>query len=166
MQLALDNKVPFTQISFRQIKTKAVEDKLIETTLMEHARNLVDCRGVYHRNNRTQLNVGEQRYFLALTLFDLDFRPAQQYIGLQTNRAHLFYRVLGWLGFGFTRRGNVWHQCQVHQNRSLMPKLNFKLANGFKEWLRFNITHRTANFDHSNIGTGRTGIDTALNFIG
>ena len=59
--------------------------------------------------------------------------------------------MLGRLGFGLSGGGDVRHQCQVQRQRTLGAQLDFHLTHGFEEWLRFDVTNGTTNFNQRHV---------------
>ena len=123
IHMAVDYKIPFAEIGLWHIHTKTVQHKLVEPLFVEHTGNLIDGWGIGYRNNSPGFNVGKQGNFLSLTLVDIHLGTTQQHIRLQADRAHLFNRMLGRLGFGLSRRGDVGHQGKVQQQCSLVTQL-------------------------------------------
>ena len=74
--------------------------------------------------------------------------------------------MLGRLGLGLAGRGNVGHQRQVHEHRSLGTHFDAQLANSLEERLGLDVTHGTANFDHRDVGIAGTLDDPALDLVG
>lgn len=91
---------------------------------------------------------------------------ADQYIRLQTDGAQFLDRMLSRLGFGLAGRGDVRHQCQVHEHRAAGADFKTQLADGFKKRLRLDVTDRTADFDQGHVGIASTLDDAALDFVG
>ena len=80
-------------------------------------------------------------------------RAANQNIGLNTDRAQLFHRMLGGFGFGLTRGRNVRHQSKMHKHSALRAHFYFQLSDRFKKRLRLDITNGTADFYQRHIKT-------------
>src|SRR5210317_1422667 len=73
--------------------------------------------------------------------------------------------MLCWLSFGLTRRTNVRHEGQVHEQRAFRSELNTHLTHGFEERLGLYIADGATYFDQRYIGVTRAEHNAALNFI-
>ncbi len=109
IQIAVDNRIPLRQVSGRTIQSKALDNQLVQPLSRQQRRNAIDGIHIAQGNNCAGFHIGEQRNFLAAAHINFMIRAAQQYIGLQADRAQLFYRVLSRFGFGFACGGNIGH---------------------------------------------------------
>ena len=73
--------------------------------------------------------------------------------------------MLGRFGLDLTGRGDVGNQGQVHEQRTLRANFHLQLAAGLKEWQRFNVAHRAADFDQCHIGAGSAFNHTTLDLV-
>ena len=90
---------------------------------------------------------------------------AYQYIRLQTDGAQLLDRMLGWLGLGFTSRGDIRDQRQVHQHRAFRAHFDAKLADCLKKGLRLDVADRAANLHQRDVSIASAFDDAALDFV-
>ena len=164
-ELPFNHVVPFTQIGSRAVEPKLLQYVIVEAIVVEVARNLINRVGVQKRNNRSELNVSEQRNLAPRPLVDIDRAATQQHFRLQADRAQLLDRMLGGLCFDFTCRGDVRNQGEVHQQCPGSAQLQFQLPNGLEERLALNITCGPANFYNSHISAVRPLDHPSLDLI-
>ena len=126
---------------------------------------LINRVGIHQRNHRSLVHVGEQGNLAARTIVDLNGAAAQQHLGLQTYRAQFLDRVLGRLGFDFTRSRNIGNERQVHQERIGRAQLQLELTNRLEKRLTLYVACGAAHFHHCHFCVPRALNDPALDFI-
>src|SRR6516165_6937680 len=91
---------------------------------------------------------------------------AQEHIRLDADTAQLLHRVLRRLGLDLPRTAHDRHQREVHIHTIVAAELDAELADRLEEWQRLDVTDRTADLDHANVGAVGTELDAALDLIG
>ena len=132
---------------------------------MEHARHTVDAGRIAQRDDGPLLDVGEERDLALRAGVHLMLGAAQQNVRLQADGTHLLNGVLGRLGLHLAGSGDVGHQRQVHEERTLGPDFDTQLARGLQEGLGFNVTDGTANLHQGNIHVTGALDNATLDFI-
>ena len=157
---------PLAQVRGWHIEAQLVDDDVVEALVVQQHRDLVDVVCVDAGDDRTLLDVREQRDLAALLGRDRVHAAAQQDVGLDADRAQLLHRVLRRLGLYLAGTRDVGHQRQVHVQHVVAPELDAELANGFQERQRFDVTDRTTDLDHADVRIARAHPDAMLDLVG
>src|SRR6202162_959925 len=166
IDLGARHLAPGGQIRRWHIEPQLVDDDVIESLLMQQPRNLAGVVHIDRGDDRTLLDVGEQRDLAPLFIRQRLAAAAQQHGGVDTDRAQFLDRMLRGLGLDLARAADDWHQCQVHVERLGTSKLDAKLADRLQKRQRLDVADRAADLDHGDIGVVRTEQDAALDLIG
>ncbi len=167
----MDQVVPALEVGWRRVQAQLVADQAIETLLVQHARHFVDRVHVPHGDHAPLGHVGEQRNLGALFFGHASVGSAEQGVGLDTDGAQFFGRVLRGLGLELTGRGDPGQVRQVHESRIVGSHAQAQLAHGLQEGQRFDIAHGTADLHDGHIHRiGRAdacaALDVVLDFVG
>ena len=101
---------PVRQIRLGGLDAEVTNDQIIQMLALQQARHLVDIVDVLGRDDRAIVHVGKQRDLAALVLRQRPVGATNQDIGLNTDRAQLFDRVLRGLGLHFLAGGDIRHE--------------------------------------------------------
>ena len=148
------------------IQLQLLGNDIINALAVQHFGHFINAVCIVAAHHRALFHVTEQGYFAALFFGQNAVHAANQHIGLNTDFAQLFHRVLGGLGFDFARRRDIRYIAQMHIQGVAAPQLAAHLADGFQKRQRFDIAHGTADFYNGHIVSGRAFVDFAFDFVG
>ena len=129
-----------------------VANDFIQHLVVQQIRNFVNTVHIHCQNHCLFAHVGEQRDLASFRRGQFTVRAAEQHIRLNADFAQLLYRMLGRLGFQFSRRGDIWQQGEVDETGILARKLHRHLPDCFQKGQRFNIANRPADLDDGDLG--------------
>ncbi len=132
---------------------------------MQHARHAIDTGGVAQRDHGPLFHVGEQGDLAPGAGVHFMFGAAQQDVRLQADGAQFLDGMLGRLGLHLAGGGDVGHQGQVHEQRTLGADLNTQLARGFQEGLGFDVADGTTDLHQGHIHIPGALDDPALDLV-
>ena len=138
---------------------------------MQHARHFVDGVHIPHGDDAPLRDVGEERNFGALFLWDGPVGTTHQGIGLYTNLTQFLGSVLGGFGLQFAGCSNPRYITQVHKGGIVRAHAQAHLPHCFKKGQGLDVANGAANFNNRHIHRVRcshtcTAFDEVLYFVG
>ena len=164
--MAADHLLPLGEVGGRHVEPQLVDHDLVEALLVQQHRDLVDVVGVDAGDDRALFDIGEQRDLAALLVGQRVLAAAQQHVGLDTDAAQFLHAVLRGLGLDLARAADDRHQRQMQEHAVVAAQLDAELADGFEERQRLDVTDRTADLHHADVGVARAELDGALDLVG
>ena len=161
-----NNAMPLAEVGRRRSRAELADHEIIHTLLVQHHRNFVQIIGIVRRNNRILGHVRKQRDLAALLTRQRQFRAADQYVGLDTDRTQLLDGMLRRLGLDLFRRRNVRHERQVDVDTAVAPQFDAKLTNSLQERQRLDVADRTTDLDQTNVGITGAAMHGRLDLVG
>ena len=159
----LRNKLfPLGEIGNGGADSKFASQEVAKAELLKLQRHFINGSrggGGYDRLHR---NVGEEGNLLAHVIRDRVISAEDDHVGLNAAAAQLLHRVLRWLCLQLTSCGKLWEERDVNVERISATNVFLQLTNRFNEWKRFNVSHRSANFNNDNINIVATESQDAL----
>ena len=132
-------------------------DHGIQTVPMQHQRCLIETVHGVVFDDAVLFHVAEQGDFIFDALFQRTVHPGHDQIRMNAQGLQFLDGMLGGLGFVFIGSAQPGYQGHMDEETVLMSLLKGDLADGFDEWLSFNISDRAADFCDQDVGAGILG---------
>ncbi len=165
----LDERAPAIEIRHRVgiAEAELADDQPSQAEGFELERHFVDRLRGGRRDDRIDIDVGEERDLLADLVGDLVVRAQDDDIGLDADPAQLLDRVLGRLRLEFAGRGQLGEQRHVDVQHVLAADVLAHLADGFEERQAFDVADGPADFDDDDIRIALAGdaLDALLDLV-
>ena len=147
----MDHSLPIRHLRRCQIQFQLIENDLVEPFTLHHQRHFIDRirRPIF--NHRRFVDIAKQRDLLLHFERDFLFRPTDENIRLNSDRAEFFDRVLSRFCFQFAGGGNVRQKRDVNVKRIVFADFFFDLPNRLEERQRLDIADRAADFRYDNV---------------
>ncbi len=165
---ALGELEPVTEVGRRSVEPELAAHELVEPLAVQVERHEVDVADVGVRDDRVDVDIGEERDLLAdLTLQRLR-RAAHEHVGVDPDAPELVDRVLGRLGLELARGVDERHERDVQVDHVLGPCLAPELPDRLEERQRLDVADRAADLGDHDIGVRRLGdrADSGLDLVG
>ena len=159
---------PVHHVTVVIFEVQDVEDFTAQTFVFEGERYGVDAVGVQGGDDRSLGHTAEASNFAFELIVDVAIAATDEQIWLDSDRAQLFDRMLGGLGFEFSRCADKGEQGHVDVGQISSSHISSELSNGFQEGQRLNITNSSADFGNHNIGIAIGGhtVNAVADFTG
>ena len=149
---AVHELVPVAQVGRLGGRLQRLDNDVAQAGVFQHQWHFVDGGGVGNRDDRSPVDVTEQRDLVLEGDADRPCRTADDGVGLDTDAPQRRHAVLGRLALELLGGLDEWHQRQVHVKDVLAAEVVFQLADRFQEGKRFDVADRPADFDDHDIG--------------
>ena len=165
---AVHELFPVAQVGRLGGRFQRLDDDVAQAGIFEHQRHFVDGGRVRNRDDRSPVDVTEQRDLVLEGEADRPFRTADDGVGLDADAAQRRHTVLGRLALELLGGLDEWHQRQVHVKDVLAAEIVLQLADRFQEGERFDVADRPTDFDDHDVGVVFPGDprDAFLDLIG
>ena len=163
---AIHNLAPLAEIRLGGVQAEFVHHDLVQLLAVQRQGHLVDTAGIHHADHRALLHVGEQGYLAPLLLRHRAIGAAQQNVGLDSDGAQLFNRVLGGLGLQLAGGWNVGQQREVDEQYIVVPQLHPHLPDRLQKGQRLDISHGAADLHHGHVVPLGPLLDAPLDLVG
>ena len=159
--------VPGGPVDVPERQVEPAHDVGVQTLAVQHARDVVDARRVGGRDDRLDVDVGEQRDLALGGLGHVAVAAQHQGVGLDTDRAQRGDRVLRRLGLELPARPDVGHQRHVQEEDVVPAHVVADLAGRLEERLGLDVADRAADLgdDHVDVVPG-LGAHPGLDLVG
>ncbi len=164
--LVVHHQIPLREIGSARSELEFLHHQAVESPLMEMARDRIDALGVHQRHHGALLDAGEQRDLAPRGIVDGDLGATDQHVGLQADGAQFLHRMLGGLGLGLARGGDIGHQRQMHEQRAIGAQLDLELADRFQKRLGFDVADGAADLHQRDVGALPACEDAPLDLVG
>ena len=147
------------------LEAEDIQHFLVETLAVVGAGHVIDRLDVERLYHGGGAHVAEQRDLAALVQRDFTVGTAEQYVGLDADRAQLLHRMLGGLGLEFARRGDEGQQGEMDVEAIPARLLLAELADRLEEGQALDVAHRAADLDQHEIIALVAGADELLDGV-
>ena len=138
----------------------------IQPLLVIFDGNRIDRIDIQRRDDRFLADIAEQRDLAPFILADGHFRPAEQHVGLNTDRQQFLNRMLGRLGLQLAGGADIGQQRDMQEHHPLAPHLVAELADRLQEGQAFDIADRAADLADDEILAIHVSADEFLDRVG
>ncbi len=144
---------------------EVVEEDLVEALARERERHLVDRRDVARRDDRPLVHVAEERDLLLHLLGNRAVGPAEEDVGLDSDREKLLDGVLRGLRLQLVGGRDVRHERQVHVDRVAAAHVLAELADRLEERQRLDVADGAADLHEDDVVVARDAADAVLDLV-
>ena len=141
----------------RRVDAELAADELVETLFLQVERDEVDVGDVGVRDDRVDVDVGEERDLVADVVLERLRRAAHEDVRVDTDAAQLVHRVLRRLRLQLAGGVDERHERDVEVGDVLGPDLPPELADRLEERLRLDVADRAADLSDHDVRVGRLG---------
>src|SRR5262249_22625833 len=132
----------------------------------EDQRHFVDRGNVFGGDHGFIFHITEESDFGFEIAGEETVGAAEQDVRLNSDAEQLFHRMLRGFSFEFAGRADPGNQRHMDEQGVVAAKLLAHLADGFKEWQRFDIAHGAANLYQRYVYVLRHFFHCSFDFIG
>jgi hypothetical protein len=164
---ALHEDLPLGEVRLL-VDPEVSRELLVQALVMQRQRHLVDRPSVRRADHAADRDVAQQGDLLLEVPTDRPVAPADDRVGLQTERAQLLHRVLGGLGLQLAGRADERHQGHVDERAAVAADLVPQLADCLEERQGLDVADRSADLDdlHVRLLGLRERADPLLDLVG
>jgi hypothetical protein len=132
---------------------------------VEEQRDLIDRRHVTALDDRTELDVAEERDLALHILGEGTLAAADEDVRLDPDLHQLANGVLRRLGLDLAGRGDVGHEGEVNEDRVVAADLLAELPDGLEERERLDVADGAADLDDHHIVVGGDPLHRRLDLV-
>ena len=162
---ALDEVAPVVHAGLGDGQAQPLQQDLVQALFGEIERHLVDARDVARGDDRLFVDVTEERDLPLHVVVERPIGPAEQHIGLDTDRPQVAHAVLRGFGLEFAGRRDERHQRQVDIDGVVAADVLAKLPDRLEKRQTLDVADRAADFDEQDVDVLGGGADALLDLV-
>ena len=139
----------------------------VKPLFIQHTGDIINARHIYAVDHSVAVHIAHQGYLVFDAFRQRTVGTQDECIGTDAHLAEHHHRMLCRFSLQLMGGRDIRHQRYMHEHAVVRPEFTAYLARCFKERLRFDIAHSTADLSNDHIDTVISlGAHTAFYFVG